>query len=109
VRLLELRPAWLGAPAADGSAALLPLKKQAHGVLFLCPKCFLANGGAKGTHSVICWDPTVPLTVDPGPGRWRLEGIDFEDLTLVAGSSSVKLTEGCLAHFYIRDGSITFC
>ena len=27
---------------------------EADGVWFLCPKCFAANGGAVGTHAVIC-------------------------------------------------------
>lgn len=71
---------------------------DADGILFLCPKCFLANGGRVGTHSVICWrPPRVPQTIHPIPGRWEFEGSGFDDLTLKAGSSSILLNgNGCL-------------
>lgn len=79
---------------------------EADGVMFLCPKCFEVNGGSVGTHSVICWRPRVPQTWNPKPGRWEFEGSSLDDLTLVAGSSSVLLTGGCEAHFYVRRGHI---
>lgn len=79
---------------------------QADGLLFLCPACFGANGGPRGTHSIICWRPRVPLTTSPKRGRWEFEGSGLEDLTLVAGSSSVLLTGGCRAHFFIRNGEV---
>lgn len=79
---------------------------EADGVLFLCPKCFEANGGEVGTHSVICWRPRVPPDVCPRPGRWEFHGTGLGDLTLVAGSSSVLLQAGCAAHFCVRAGAI---
>ena len=79
---------------------------DADGVMFLCPKCFLSNGGDIGTHMVICWRPRVSADVSPKPGRWEFEGSGIEDLTLVAGSSSVLLIGGCAAHFHIRNGAI---
>jgi hypothetical protein len=79
---------------------------SADGVQFLCPVCFVANGGAVGTHSIVCWRPRVPVGVEPGPGRWEFQGTGLADLTLVAGSSSVALRGGCAAHFHIRDGAI---
>lgn len=82
---------------------------EADGVLFLCPKCFAANGGPIGTHSVVCWRPHVPQTESPIPGRWQFEGSGLDDLTLVAGSSSVQLVGGCNAHFYVRGGAIQMC
>lgn len=83
---------------------------EADGVQFLCPKCFDANGGAVGTHSVICWSPSVSQDTSPTPGRWELHGTSLEDLTLVAGSSSVLLTgDGCQAHFFVRNGQIEMC
>lgn len=78
-------------------------------MLFLCPKCFAANGGNVGTHSCICWRPCVPQTEDPKPGRWEFEGSGLSDLTLVAGSSSVLLQGGCDAHFFVRAGEIVMC
>jgi len=109
MRLTELRPQWCGQPDVDGKSwPIVQLKRDARGVMFLCPKCFITNKGPYGTHSIICWDPTIPQTMEPKPGRWNLVGIDFEDLTLTAGSSSVYLTDpdGCKAHFFIRHGEI---
>lgn len=77
---------------------------EADGVVFLCPKCFEENGGPVGTHAVICWAPSVSLCVAPGPGRWELKGTSLDDLSLVAGSSSVKLTSGCCWHGFVRNG-----
>lgn len=79
---------------------------EADGVHFLCPKCFEANRGPVGTHSVICWRPRVPADVSPKPGRWEFHGTSLDDLTLVAGSSSVLLLGGCAAHFFVRNGRI---
>lgn len=77
---------------------------MADGVWFLCPKCFHDNGGDVGTHMVLCWSPKVPQSRPPTPGRWELTGTGLTDLTLVAGSSSIQLTGGCNAHFWIRNG-----
>jgi hypothetical protein len=80
---------------------------RADGVMFLCPKCLAeSERGAIGVHSCICWNPSVPQTTKPTPGRWELHGSGYNDLTLVAGSSSVLLTSGCKAHFFIRNGEI---
>ena len=79
---------------------------EADGVTFLCPVCFVANGGSVGTHSVCCWRPRVPQTVKPVPGRWEFQGTGIDDLTLVAGSSSVLLQGPCGAHFFVRNGAI---
>lgn len=78
----------------------------ADGIMLLCPKCFLNYGGSIGTHSIVCWRPHVPPHVDPKPGRWEMRGTSIDDLTLVAGSSSVALTGGCAAHFFIENGAI---
>lgn len=79
--------------------------------MFVCPKCFAANDHKRpGVHSIICWDPSVPQTVFPNPGRWELVGDSFENLTLRAGSSSILLTgPGCQAHFFITNGEIQMC
>jgi hypothetical protein len=82
---------------------------EAHGVCFLCPKCYADNGGPVGTHSVICWFVgKVPDDVDPKPGRWTPKGTDLGDLTFVpsAGRScSVLLTGGCQWHGFVVGGS----
>lgn len=84
------------------------LAARADGLRFLCPVCFQANGGAVGTHGVICWFVgRVPDTADPKPGRWNPEGVGYDDLSFVGpGNMSVQLTGGCNAHFFIRRGQI---
>ncbi len=88
---------------------------EADGIYFLCPKCFEANGGARGTHSIGCWTPNVPPETLPGPGRWLLAGTSIDDLTLapVPGhTASVDLTKnehGCKAHFFVENGVIRHC
>lgn len=84
--------------------------EDAQGVRFLCPKCFQANGGAVGTHSVVCWSATrgVPPEAQPGPGRWGLAGTGLADLSLVpdvAGQAhSVQLNGGCQWHGFVTNG-----
>lgn len=84
---------------------------EAHGVWFLCPKCYAANGGAVGTHAVICWFVgKVSDNVDPKPGRWTPIGTGLHDLTFVpsAGRShSVLLTGGCGWHGFVEQGNVT--
>lgn len=78
---------------------------EAHGVMFLCPKCFRENGGPVGTHSVVCWFTGVPDAVQPGPGRWNPSGTSVDDLTFVGpGAVSVLLTVGCGWHGFVRNG-----
>lgn len=85
---------------------------EAQGIKFLCPKCFKANRGPVGTHSVICWSRSrgVPDKAKPGPGRWKLDGSGFHDLTLNGdpGSRSVLLEgAGCGWHGFITNGKVT--
>lgn len=80
--------------------------KDANGVRFLCPKCFKDNGGAVGTHQILCWSPDVPQSTRPKPGRWQMKGTGADDLSLVAGSSSVWLQDGCQAHFFVENGKV---
>lgn len=81
---------------------------DADGLMFLCPKCFAANNGRTGTHSVICWFVgKVPDDLDPKPGRWTPQGTSLDDLTFVPGSGrshSVLLTSGCNWHGFVANG-----
>lgn len=84
--------------------------KEAQGLQFLCPKCFHANGGAEGTHTVLCWfEDRVPPKLMPGPGRWKPQGTAIENLSFVPGkkSHSVLLTGGCAWHGFVTDGKAT--
>ena len=85
---------------------------EAQGVQFLCPICFVANGGAVGTHSVLCWSRSrgAPDDASPGPGRWTLDGTGFEDLTLNGDppgtARSVALGGGCDWHGFVTNGEV---
>lgn len=87
---------------------------HADGITFLCPLCFRNNGGAIGTHIVICWFAHVPLKdpktgrdISPLPGRWHVSGSGLEDLSFVGpGAASVLLLGGCNWHGFIRNGYI---
>ena len=81
---------------------------DAHGISFLCPKCFAENNGPVGTHTVICWfEGKVPDDAEPGPGRWNPVGTGMDDLTFVPGrkSHSVLLIGGCTWHGFVTNGS----
>jgi len=107
MRLLDLEPQFLAVEEPGRTYRHVDTIEEADGVQFLCPKCFKANGGAVGTHSVQCWSPKVSPTETPGPGRWNLLGTGLHDLTLQAGSSSVLLTSGCRWHGFVRNGEVT--
>lgn len=107
--LADLEPEFLKLPedlTGPHTHRVVDTLSEADGIAFLCPQCFKNNGGNVGTHLVVCWKPQVPQTVGPKPGRWNMEGKNFNDLTLKAGSSSVALTGGCRAHFFVKHGNI---
>lgn len=110
MRLIDLEPTFyrLGHEVWNR----VPTLAEAQGVMFLCPKCFITNGGRVGTHMVHCWfaNHGVPDATDPKPGRWNPSGAGFEDLTFVGpGSTSVLITAGCMAHFFVEAGQIRMC
>ena len=118
MRLTELEPRLMGRPYIDREGRqswrtdALSIAYAA-GIQFLCPICFEKNGGPVGTHTVVCWDGSVPPVFVPTPGRWDRQGDSFENLTLVGAgekSDSVLLTTegGCKAHFFVRNGEIEF-
>lgn len=114
MRLTELQPQFLTTTSDGNLHTYVDTITEAQGVMFLCPKCFAANGGPVGTHAVICWSSSrgVGPDIDPKPGRWTLEGTGYGDLTLgcePGKSRSVLLTGGCQWHGYITAGEATTC
>lgn len=107
MRLSELEPEFLHITDGVTDHRHNDINK-ADGIMFLCPVCFIKNKGPVGTHSIICWQPHVPQDRNPKPGRWSFKGTNYEDLSLVAGSSSILLQGGCNAHFFIRNGNIEY-
>lgn len=86
--------------------------EEAQGLRFLCPVCYVTNGGAIGTHSVVCWSVSrgVPDYISPGPGRWRITGTGLADVSLMEEpqrSRSVQLISGCCWHGFVTDGVVT--
>lgn len=114
-RLTDLDPEFLRYVVEEGGKVYWrPVRtlQEAQGIKFLCPKCFAANGGAVGTHAVICWSRSrgVPDSVNPGPGRWKMAGTSFADLTLGADppstARSVNLHGGCGWHGFVTMGVV---
>lgn len=106
--LWELEPKFLRMVDERTWDTLAPME-GCDGIEFLCPKCFEANKGPVGTHMIICWKPHVAAHIYPAPGRWDIRGTSIDDLSLVAGSSSVSLQGGCNAHFFVENGVIQMC
>lgn len=79
-------------------------RRDAHGVMFQCPKCVKDGCG----HYVICWFTGVDSAIAPKPGRWNPSGSTLDDLTFVPpGAVSVKLNAGCGWHGLVKDGDAT--
>lgn len=115
MRLTELEPQFIKHERRDGHEYYIPIDNiaEAQGIEFLCPLCFAANRGSRGTHMVICWSRSkgIPEDVSPKPGRWKMDGTGYADLTLNADppghARSVQLLGGCNWHGHITNGEIT--
>ncbi len=108
MKLIDLDAEFIKLSDDTGNMQVVDNIVKAQGIMFLCPVCYKNNSGGIGTHSIICWDLSVPQSISPKPGRWNLKGTGLNDLSLVNGSSSIALQGegGCKAHFFIRDGEI---
>lgn len=100
MRYADIHQAWCRSRSAKiydpvGSLA------EADGIRFSCPQC---GDGCQ----ILIWTPQAhPGISHPESGRWEMLGSGADDLTLVASSSSVQV-DACGAHFFIRDGLVTF-
>ena len=104
--LIELDGRFWKSESERSSLAVEDLK-DADGVSFLCPKCFDANKGKVGTHTIVCWfTGKVPPDRTPGPGRWNPSGTGLADLTFIGpGAASILLTDGCRWHGFVKNGN----
>ena len=105
-KLRELEPKFLKI-VSPSEYRFVDTLQEAQGISFLCPKCYAANKGPAGTHSVLCWfaGKGVPDELSPKPGRWVPQGTNFDDLTFVGpGAASILLTGGCGWHGFIHEG-----
>src|SRR3990167_8242946 len=71
---------------------------DAHGIQFLCPKCFRENHGVAGTHH--CQMPFAGRGVDPAKhkNQWSAKGTGYADLST---TPSYLIVGGCGWHGYI--------
>lgn len=84
--------------------------EQADRAFFVCPACFISNGGFVGTHSIAI-DRVGGGTPDDAcihnnqdqPVRWAFSGSSLEDLTL---APSIQILGGCNWHGFVRNGAI---
>lgn len=96
MKLLELDASFRG--WAPGGLRKIEAFAEAHGVLFLCPRC--------QDHYILVWfkDRGVPAEATPSH-RWSASGTCLDDLTL---SPSINLdvpgTSGCKWHGFVRGG-----
>lgn len=90
---------------------------EADQLLFLCPKCFAANGGATGTHSVLVSfagrnqpDGVCSRDSEGSPSRWTVHsGNSLDDLVLtpsIALDVKRKPEEGCHWHGFVGSNGI---
>ena len=94
MKLIDLEPEWMlftgeGQRSVDTMA-------EANGIWFLCPKC--------QRHGVLCWTPEVPAGIAPGPGRWKMSGTGFDDLTLHPSVNLDTDGTGCRWHGWVKNG-----
>ncbi len=113
MRLTDLEPQFVRSWVASASPgwkrgwSRVDRFEMADGVMFLCPVCFERDDA----HQILCWTPEAPDDLPPGPGRWRMSGTGYDDLSLSGpgGTSSIMVPGGCRAHFYVHAGEIVFC
>ncbi len=106
MRLVDLDAKWVR--CIDERQLLFVREGElAHGLLFYCPTCFGANGGVIGTHQVLIFflnpvggGPAAGPEWNPAP-RWHRVG---ESLTHLMLSPSIRMTDGCKWHGWVRFG-----
>ena len=81
---------------------------EAQGIWFLCPACYVKNGGPVGTHMVqVGFEGRGLLphqasqSRNGGPSRWGVSGSSYADLTL-----SPSIDCSCW-HGHVKNGEIT--
>lgn len=76
----------------------------ADGVTFECPKC--------GGHTVWIPFPHLPES-QYSKARWKPSGTGLDDLTFVPYEGhpnvSVRHLNGCMGHYFVKNGQIEFC
>lgn len=87
---------------------------HAHGVQFLCPSCFVRNGGAVGTHLIEVTFSDRGVRDDQGshgrtgaPSRWTVSGTGFANLTLKPSVQIDPAKPACDGwHGFVTNGEV---
>ena len=116
MRLTELEPEWMRYETRqeEGRSVeyTIPVGSlaEAQGIWLLCPKCFAANNGPVGTHTIDVTfagrgasDSQGSHGKDGKPTRWNPTGTDFKNLTT---QPSILLEGGCAWHGFITNGEV---
>lgn len=110
MKLRELEGEFIALTPGERSFRRVETLAEADGVMFLCPHCFVKNGGKVGTHIDICWfrDRGVPDDVTPNPGRWTPSGTGLDDLTFVPGNPpmAISVKSGDEWHVFVENGEV---
>ena len=107
MRLVELDPHFLvRKPKTDADMKHVLERTEdlavADGIRFLCPKCFVANGGVEGTHAIL-----IPfLGRAMGGYGWQVSGTSFSDLTLRPSIAIYVAKGGCGFHGFVTNGEV---
>lgn len=111
MKLTDLEPQFCPYERRDGHVfhVNVDLIEDAQGVRFLCPACFAKNGGRAGTHAIICWSESrgTPADAKPGPGRWKMSGTGYGDLTLTGDNGCSNSVDAGCWHGFVTGGAIT--
>lgn len=119
MRFADLEPRFVR--VSEGGWQHVASVAEAQGVFFVCPTCYVKNGGTVvGTHGLLVWSRSrgTPDHVTP-TSRWGLEGADVNDFSIVGevspanpdGRRSILLPPGegsCAAHFNVEHGQVVF-
>ena len=102
--------AFFGEPYKHTTVKCVDTLAEAQGISFLCPACFVKNGGRAGTHLLhVGFHDRGLLSYQSSqnkegkPSRWSVEGTGIEDLTL-----KPSIDCGCW-HGFVTAGECTSC
>jgi hypothetical protein len=124
MRFTELEPQFMRyetrpQPQADAGKYLHHVNSldEAQGIHFLCPICFVKNGGNVGTHLIEVTFSGRGVSDDEGshnregkPSRWGVSGTGYSDLSTTPSVLIDPALPACAGwHGYITNGDVTNC
>ena len=77
---------------------------EAHGIMFLCPKCYQENSGEVSTHHIHMPFASRGVDLTKHTHQWNVTGNDYNDLST---TPSYMIVGGCGWHGYITNGEVS--